>query len=178
MNAYYVSPLVINHDIRWGAGDDDADSDHDDNSNDSGDDDNDDHGPVDLLEEVPPTDPRARMYRTTVEVNAARDWINSMRHQNKRWMATVSFSSAHTPYQQPPRDLLSPGSIDGSDLDCKEFLHQRIISNQMIEAMDTEIGRLLVETGLATRHPSGHLDFPWTAVFSRFSGCFAHSSFL
>jgi len=128
LNAYFVSPLVINHE----------------------------NG---LLEEVPPTDPRARMYRTTATVNAARDWINSMRNRNKRWMATVSFSSAHTPYQQPPLDLLSPDSIEGSDLDCKLLADQRVISNQMIESMDTEIGRLLVETGLATRLPSGHLDY-------------------
>lgn len=110
------------------------------------------------VEEVSPTDPRARMYRTTAEVNAARDWIKQHR-PNQRWMATVSFSSAHAPYQQPPRALLPPGSVNGSALDCHAPAAQRILSNQMIEAMDAEIGRLLVELGLARRTPTGRLHY-------------------
>jgi hypothetical protein len=36
---------------------------------------------------------------------------------------------------------------------------QRVLSNQMIEAMDAEIGRVLVETGIATRTNDGMLHF-------------------
>ncbi len=126
LNAYYVSPLVI-----------------------------DKNGSV---EEVSPADPRSRVYRTTLEVNAARDWINQQKAQGA-WMASVTFSSAHTPYQQPPLALLPPGSAEGSTFDCTNTVDQRTLSNQMIESMDTEIGRLLVEVGLATRTADGQLDY-------------------
>jgi hypothetical protein len=39
---------------------------------------------------VPATDPSARGYRTTLETNQARDWING-RNPGKPWMATVSY---------------------------------------------------------------------------------------
>ena len=127
LNAYYVSPLVINR--RNGT-----------------------------VEEVAPADPRARGYRTTLEVNAARDWIQQ-RPAHTPWMATVSFSSAHAPYQPPPTALLPLASVDTNDFNCTNEAQIRILSNQMIEAMDAEIGRLLVELGLATRRPNGRLDY-------------------
>src|SRR5260221_14465666 len=74
-------------------------------------------------------------------------------------MSTVSFSSAHTPYQQPPRTLLSPTAVDSSGFDCTNFVEKRILSDQMIESMDTEIGRELVEFELATRKLNGELDY-------------------
>ncbi len=128
LNAYYVSPLVINHENGF-------------------------------IEQVSPRDPRSRIYRTTIETNAARDWIKKQQASNKPWMATLSFSSAHTPYQQPPPNLLSGISVDSSNLDCTAIPAQRVISNQMIESFDTEIGRLLVETNLATRLSDGSLAY-------------------
>ena len=41
-------------------------------------------------------------------------------------------------------------SPDSSDLDCANTDQQRILTNLMIESLDTEIGRLLVDTGLAS----------------------------
>jgi Sulfatase len=130
-NAYYVSQLVINHE---------------DGS----------------TEVVKFTDPRARVYRTIIESDLAIDWINQ-RNSKKPWMATVSYSSAHAPYQQPPTALLPQDSFDTSGFDCdptnpvKEV--PRILSNQMIESLDTELGRVMVEVGLATRKPDGKLDY-------------------
>jgi len=107
---------------------------------------------------VPLTDSRTRGYRTKLEADAAISWINS-RAATKPWMATVSFSSPHTPVQQAPGNL-TPLSGAGSDnLDCKNMLDQRILQNQMTEAMDSEFGRLMVETGLATRNPDGTLAY-------------------
>jgi len=109
------------------------------------------------LEQVPLTDPRSREYRTKVEADAAIQWIKS-RPGDRPWMATVSFSAAHTPWQQPPGDLLAAGSgpaLDGAD--CKGTLAGRSIQDSMTEAMDTEFGRLLVETGLASRGTDGSL---------------------
>lgn len=110
------------------------------------------------VEEVAATDARARGYRTSIETDAAIDWIKS-RPSDKAWMATVSYSAAHTPWQQPPKELLqgSVGPLDG--LSCTAPLDARVIQDRMTEAMDTEFGRLLVETGLAKRKPDGSLDY-------------------
>jgi hypothetical protein len=108
------------------------------------------------VEQVPPTDIRARTYRGSAPVTAAIDWIKR-RPSDVPWMASVSFASAHTPLQQPPVSLLPAGSTDTNGLDCANTVQQRILSNQMIEALDTELGRLFVETGLATYGPDGKL---------------------
>lgn len=82
----------------------------------------------------------------------------------KKWMATVSFANAHTPYQQPPNSLLPKGSEDTNGFQCtgnnpSNELATRVLSNQMIESMDTEIGQILVETGLAAANPDGSLNY-------------------
>ena len=106
--------------------------------------------------QVPTTDARNRGYRTTIEADAAISWINN-RSGNKPWMATVSFSSAHTPLQQAPIGLAPNAGTSIDSLDCKNSVQQRLIQNQMTEAMDTEFGRILVETGLASRGKDGKL---------------------
>ena len=99
----------------------------------------------------PPQDPSgaARAYRSIIESNWAIDWISSQA-ADAPWMATVSYSSAHSPFQQAPASLLPAASLPASGLDCTNVNDQRVISNQMIESMDTEIGRVLVEAGIAT----------------------------
>lgn len=134
-NAHYVSPVIINRGR--------------------------------LVRELPVTDPRGRTYRSTIEVDAAIRWINSRKQGTSPWMATVSFSADHTPLQPPPGHLLSvatrqklaatlgsPGNL-GSD--CSNIAVQRILSDAMIEAMDTELSRLLISTGLAKRGDAGQL---------------------
>jgi hypothetical protein len=111
------------------------------------------------MEEVPLTDARARGYRTRIETDAAIDWIKS-RPSNKAWMATVSYSAAHTPWQQPPKRLLA-GQVGPLDnLACtKKALETRRLQDRMTEALDSEFGRLLVETGIATRNADGSLKY-------------------
>lgn len=109
-----------------------------------------------VVTEVPLTDSRNRGYRTTIEADAAISWIKA-RKGNKPWMATVSFSSAHTPLQQAPIGLAPNAGAAADALDCKNSTQQRLIQNQMTEAMDTEFGRVLVETGLASRGKDGRL---------------------
>jgi arylsulfatase A-like enzyme len=136
-NGYYVSPLVINHEdgsVELIAG-------------------NDDHG-----NQKDPTDPRARQYLTTQQTTAAINWIKQQSPETP-WMATLSYSAAHLPVQQPPKALLPLDSIDGSQFECTNLVESRILYTQMIEAMDQEIGRALVELGLATRTPDGRLDY-------------------
>jgi hypothetical protein len=110
------------------------------------------------VEEVPLTDARARGYRTRIETDAAIDWIKS-RPANRAWMATVSYSAAHTPWQQPPKKLLRGAAAPLDSLTCTDPLEARLIQDRMTEAMDTEFGRLLVETGLAKRKSDGSLDY-------------------
>jgi arylsulfatase A-like enzyme len=136
-NGYYVAPLLINHadgTVELVAGFDE-------------------HGQV-----KPPTDPRARQYLTTQQTNAAIAWIKQQ-PPDTPWMATMSYSAAHLPAQQPLKALLPLDALDSSQFDCTGLLAQRILYTQMIEAMDTEIGRLLVEAGLATRTADGRLAY-------------------
>ena len=83
------------------------------------------------------------------------------RPAGKPWMATVSYSAAHTPWQHAPKGLTPRSSplMSRNVLDCSNTAHGRIIQNQMTEAMDTEFGRLLVETGLARRAADGSLAY-------------------
>lgn len=110
------------------------------------------------VEQVPLTDRRARTYRGSLVVDEAVAWINA-RPKNKPWMATVSFATVHTPLQPPPRTLLPADAIAANGLDCANTANYLVLSKQMIEALDTEIGRLLVDTGLARRRPNGTLDY-------------------
>jgi arylsulfatase A-like enzyme len=105
---------------------------------------------------------RSRGYGTTLQTNAAIDWIERQsqgQNTSKPWMCTVSYSAIHAPYQQPPTDLYPPGFVWPKEVpeDSMNLLAQRIMSNLMLEAMDKEIGRLLVSTGLARRGPAGEL---------------------
>jgi hypothetical protein len=112
------------------------------------------------MEEVPLSDPRARGYRTRIEADAAIDWIKARATSTRPWMATVSFSAAHTPLQQPPRELIPVSGRTATDaLDCSSTVDGRVIQNQMTEAMDSEFGRILVETGLAKRNADGSLAY-------------------
>lgn len=112
--------------------------------------------PDGAIEQVPASDPRARRFRATFVVDEAIGWINA-RPSDRPWMATVSFASGHTPLMQPPVDDALPDSRAISALDCADPVAQRILSDKMIESIDLEIGRLLVDTGLAERGPDGRL---------------------
>ena len=135
LSGHYVSPFVINEAVGSSA---------------------DGSRPPGTYIEVPLTDLRARRFRGQVVVEEAIEWILSQ-PQDQPWMATVSFATAHTPVMQPPVTELRNSSGLESRLDCSQPVPQRVLTNLMIEAMDTEITRLLVETGLATeRHGRLH----------------------
>lgn len=139
MSAHYVSPLWV---------------------------DNGNGHPEQLL---PQADIRARTFRGTAVVDAAIDWINAQ-PKNKPWMASVSFASAHTPAMQPPQALLTTNPRATSKLSCATSsadpleqtalsLMQRELTTEMIEALDTELARLLISTGLASRNGDGTLQY-------------------
>lgn len=111
------------------------------------------------VDEATLTDTRGRGYRTSIEVDAARDWILARPEQGAPWMATLSFSAPHTPLQRPPASLLPSGISSNLTTQCADPVNQRRLSDAMIEAMDTELSRLLVETGIAQRNSEGGLDY-------------------
>jgi hypothetical protein len=108
------------------------------------------------VEQIAPTDIRARTYRGTEPVDSAINWIKQQ-PANQPWVVTLSFATAHTPIMQPPSQLVSSIEPDTTNLDCTQSADQRIMSDQMIEAMDSEVGRFLVSIGLATSGPGGQL---------------------
>ncbi len=105
---------------------------------------------------------RSRQYMTTAQTDAAIAWIRAQSEGTVRgrpWMATVSYNAIHTPYQQPPIDLYPAGFVWPSDVpeNCSTAASQRILSDLMLAAMDQDIGRLMVDTGLARRNGRGEL---------------------
>ncbi len=110
------------------------------------------------------SDPSARSYISEGTNSAAISWINQENSTHQPWMATVSYSNIHTPYQQPLSSLLPANEPDTSGLQCTgnttaNEIATRVISNQMAEAMDTEIGNLFVAIGLATFNQDGTLNY-------------------
>lgn len=110
------------------------------------------------VERVPLTDMRGRGYRSVIEAEAATTWINQ-RDGNQPWMATLSFSSAHTPLQPPPAALLPSQSHFQLAPQCQitdgNFINSRRISDAMIEGLDTALANVLIATGIATEGESG-----------------------
>lgn len=132
-NGYYVWPRIINH----------TDG---------------------TVEVVDLKDQRARGFVGEATTDSAVGWINAENSANKTWMATAAYPQIHTPYQQVLESLLPPGSPDLNNLNCasdiaNDIPTDHLLSNQMLESMDMEIGRLLVQTGLATLNTDGTLNY-------------------
>jgi len=110
-------------------------------------------------------DPSTRRYIGEVLTDSAVSWING-RKGNRKWMVTAAYPQIHAPYQQAPRALASAGSPDLGNVDCtpnikgsEGLANYHLLSNQMLESVDAEIGRLLVQTGLATYNADGSLNY-------------------
>jgi arylsulfatase B len=87
-------------------------------------------------------------YTTTDTVNEGIAWLKQ--RDDKPWFLWVAFNAPHTPVQLPPKELLkskkslSLSPAGGPDADEHAYF------NAMIEAMDTEIGRLLASIDART----------------------------
>ena len=117
-----------------------------------------------VVTKVPLSDPSVRGYVTEATNSAASAWINARNTAHQPWMASISYATIHSPYQQPPSSLLPAAEVDSSGLNCAgstnaDKLATRVLSNQMIEATDAEIGKLLVSIGLATFKVDGSLNY-------------------
>lgn len=76
-------------------------------------------------------------YNTTKLTNLAIDWINQ---QTTPWFTWLAYIAPHAPFHLPPDDLQTSGLPDGqANIDANE----RAYYLAAIQAMDTEIGRLI-----------------------------------
>ena len=89
----------------------------------------------------------AQSYAPTVNVTDALDWIQ---HQAGRpWVLVLAFNTAHAPFQAPPDTLHRvPLPVRAGERCPRD--NARPCYQAMIEAMDTEIGRLLAALGPQT----------------------------
>lgn len=118
------------------------------------------------------TDASARGYRSTLETDRAIAWA-SAQPKDKPWMMSLGYSAIHAPLQVPPLALIaqdtpgrndnlvcSPASdVEGAPGQIIGLVDDHLVTNLMVEAMDREIGRLLVELGLARWNGDGTLDY-------------------
>mgnify|MGYP003582725924 CR=1 FL=1 len=109
---------------------------------------------------IPASDSSSRGYRTTMETDRAVAWVKQQ-SPAQPWMLSVGYSAIHTPLQPPPVSLLPAGSAQVGAYTCgtDHIAEARELTNQMLEALDKEIGRLLVETGVARRNEDGTLNY-------------------
>ena len=81
-------------------------------------------------------------YVTTDTVDDALNWLSSV-NQEDPWLLWVAFNAPHLPFHMPPKELLNSSARD-LDLDPGKVAEdEHAYFNAMLEAMDTEIGRLL-----------------------------------
>ena len=78
-------------------------------------------------------------YATTEQTNDAIDWLKS--NKNKQTFIWLAYNAPHTPYHLPPANLHSDVSLTGtiSDISARPNSYFKA----MVQAMDTEIGRLV-----------------------------------
>ncbi|MEM7305775.1 MAG: sulfatase-like hydrolase/transferase [Planctomycetota bacterium] len=81
-------------------------------------------------------------YATSVQVDDALAWIGQT---TGSWFCIVNFSTPHLPFHEPPAALHTQDLSTAGD----PIANPRPYYKAMVEAMDTEIGRLL--TGLGTQ---------------------------
>ncbi len=79
-------------------------------------------------------------YSTSDQVNEAKTFIDAKETADQPWFVWMGFNAPHTPFHEPPAALLQ-GGTGTSELE----LYQKAL-----EALDTEIGRLLQSVDLAT----------------------------
>ncbi|MBF6617279.1 MAG: sulfatase-like hydrolase/transferase [Candidimonas sp.] len=109
------------------------------------------------VEVLPPSEARTRGYRSTRETDRAIDWVKQQA-LNQPWMLSVGYSAIHTPLQPPPISLLPGEALKIGAYTCSaDLLEQHALTDHMLEALDKEIGRLLVGIGIARYAEDGSL---------------------
>jgi arylsulfatase A-like enzyme len=95
-------------------------------------------------------------YATTDQINEALGVIRQARKQGRPYFLELAFNAAHTPYHKPANDLHSQDALPEYPSLLSRFrvglsnIDLRLYFEAMVEALDTEIGRLLKEVDLTT----------------------------
>jgi arylsulfatase B len=84
------------------------------------------------------------VYATTDTVDEALKLIEAPRSPDQRYFAWVGFNAPHDPYEPPPEGLHSKGPLPPTGAAKRTYFEA------MVEALDSEIGRLLRSVDLAT----------------------------
>jgi arylsulfatase A-like enzyme len=77
-------------------------------------------------------------YATSVFTDEAIDWISA---QEQPWFLWLAYTAPHPPYHLPPSDLHTQQELTGSEEDIASNSLPYYLA--MMEAMDSELGRLL-----------------------------------
>lgn len=80
-------------------------------------------------------------YHTSKMTDLAVDWLSEQNEQNNPWFLWLSYVAPHSPFHLPPEHLHNRDELSGTDADINANKREYYLA--MIEAMDTEIGRLL-----------------------------------
>ena len=83
-------------------------------------------------------------YATIDQANEAVSVIRQAREQDRPFFVWLAFTAPHAPFRKPPNELHSHDDLPDHDAPNRD------IYEAMVEAMDTEIGRVLAEVDLAT----------------------------
>jgi arylsulfatase A-like enzyme len=86
------------------------------------------------------------VYHTTKVTDLTRDWVAQ---QTQPWFAWLAYAAPHLPFHLPPTSLQTRAGLTGTTADIAA--HPREYYLAAIEAMDTEIGRLLSSMDATTR---------------------------
>ncbi len=89
-------------------------------------------------------------YATTDNVNDALAFISTQTTAGKPWFTWVAFNAPHTPYHKPPDALHSYDTTVANWATLPITGNSLVHYNAAIEAMDTEIGRLIEGVNLST----------------------------
>jgi arylsulfatase A-like enzyme len=85
-------------------------------------------------------------YHTTKVTDLALDWVTK---QSGPWFLWLAYSAPHDPFHLPPANLHARSSLTGTTTDIASRRREYYLAS--IEAMDTEIGRLLSSMSAETR---------------------------
>jgi FtsP/CotA-like multicopper oxidase with cupredoxin domain/arylsulfatase A-like enzyme len=90
-------------------------------------------------------------YATTDNVNDALAFISTQTAAGKPWFTWLAFNAPHTPYHKPPDSLHTYDTTVAGWASLPITGNELVHYNAAIEAMDTEIGRLLNDMDPAVR---------------------------
>jgi arylsulfatase B len=92
------------------------------------------------------TTPGHRVYSTTDNINDAITWVNEQDGQNKPWLLWLGLMAPHAPFQLPPNDLHDYDHLPNTAADIAA--NPVPYFKAMVQAMDTELGRLFAQVSL------------------------------